>query len=161
MIIFFNLSGLGMMGASVGAGFAATHLLNLPDETPAFYFAAGSVALIADGLVRSQSDSGHWLSPTGGGHFLFIPVWVFGLLWLLIGGARAIMGERSAVVDGVIVAGVVIAILGVGIYRASQTDSELAAGGSTGAAEWECPKCSRWNAGNFRFCKHCQTEKVG
>jgi hypothetical protein len=45
----------------------------------------GPLALAADLVYRLTIRDGHWLVPTAGGKFLFLPVWVFGVFWTIYG----------------------------------------------------------------------------
>jgi hypothetical protein len=58
------------------------------------YCGAGAFAVMADLVLRSitKTDTGdsHWIDPRAGGHFFFVPIWCWGLVWIVYNwGAHA------------------------------------------------------------------------
>src|SRR5947207_11185728 len=94
MIIFFNLLGLGMLILSGAIGLGVRYLLGASGEA-AFMLTAGPIALLLDVPYRLLSPSGHWLSPTGGGNFLFIPIWFYATCWCIFGTLYAVLGHEE------------------------------------------------------------------
>lgn len=84
VVVFFNLIGLGMLAVSCVTGLVVTQLLGASGNAP-FMLIAGPIALACDAIYRWRHPAGHWLHPNGGGSFCFVPVWVVGMLWLVLG----------------------------------------------------------------------------
>jgi hypothetical protein len=162
-VVFFNLIGLGMLALSAAAAFGVAYLLGASGETP-FLLIAGPIALACDVAYRWKHPRGHWLHPNKGGSFCFVPVWVFGALWLVLGIARTLTGQdRAGMLDAVIVGLAVLILLGVAIARAAPADAPPPADASSpppphAAADWECSRCGQKNAGRVRVCERCQLQ---
>src|SRR5262249_48729877 len=113
--IFFNFLGLGMLALSFTAAYAVSHLLGVSGNAP-FMLVSGPIAFVCDVAYRRKHPTGHWLHPTGGGSFLFVPIWVFGTLWIMIGLVYAARGQEEPGVVGPIAIGLmVLVILGIAI----------------------------------------------
>jgi len=155
-IVFFNFLGLGMFVASWTVAFIAADALGLAGEGPRMVV-AGPMAVLLDGLFRWRHPAGHWLNPTGGGNVLFIPVWVFGVFWTLLGLTYCATGQdEPGVLGGLIIGLVAVAILGVAVFRGMRSESSSSQ--SSTSEDWECSRCAHWNRAHVRFCKNCQLE---
>ena len=81
-MIFFNFLGLGF----VVLGFAAGAVSNVVLHGNPMQLVLG--ALVAGGLdfyVRSSQGEQHWFHFRAGGHVMFIPVWIWGVLMVFCG----------------------------------------------------------------------------
>ena len=92
-MIVFNLVGLVMLVIGFGVAFGVDHLLGPSAEGPLMLIAGLLVALM-DGGYRTQRPGGHWLRGSGGGSLFFLPVWMFGVLWLVLGAIYTIRGHN-------------------------------------------------------------------
>jgi hypothetical protein len=92
-VIVFNTLGLGMVIGSVALayGFAAIlWALGLNVGEGVVPVIAGPLMVIWDLVYRRQRAteySNWWYYPHLGGHIVFAPIWVIGLLCLVLGGA--------------------------------------------------------------------------
>lgn len=89
--LHINSVGLAILVFSFGAAFGIGWLAGLGNEGEVMAIGGALVALM-DFTVRLFGEDGHWLYPRRGGMFLFLPVWVFGLLWLGLGVYRVLAG---------------------------------------------------------------------
>jgi len=87
-MLIFNWQGLTMAAFAFAAAFGVGHLLGTDEEGP-LMMVAGPLCTLFDLFFRWKSIGGHWLSPNGGGMFFFIPLWMLGILWLILGMMRA------------------------------------------------------------------------
>lgn len=80
----FNLTGFTLFAISIGAAFGIGCLIGTTEEGPLMII-AGPIAIALDLLVRLKGEDGHWIAPGGGGALLFIPMWIIGIIWLILG----------------------------------------------------------------------------
>jgi len=78
-MLFFNIPGILMMGASFLLTELIFNVLNFSEDTNKMLIAA-PLMILADGLYRWKSEFGHWVLPNGGGNLFFIPIWFIGLV---------------------------------------------------------------------------------
>lgn len=141
--VFFNLLGLGMLVISATAGLMVVDILDASGEAP-FMMTAGPIALACDVAYRWKDPTGHWLRPGGGGHLLFIPIWVFGLWWSVLGIAYAITGQEKSDLVGVIVASAIaVGILGVAILKSLRSTAPHSS--LPESMDWQCTRCGHQN----------------
>jgi hypothetical protein len=86
-MIIFNLIGIGICAIAFGSAFAIGRYFGISGEDPLMLI-AGPIAIVADLLYRLKSKGGHWIHPRGGGALFFLPVWCFGVIWIVIGATR-------------------------------------------------------------------------
>jgi hypothetical protein len=55
---------------------------------------AGPLCVIMDLVYRATRPVRRWFHPDGGGALFFIPVWMFGVLWVVLGIVRTVEGGR-------------------------------------------------------------------
>lgn len=54
---------------------------------------AGPVVALADLLYRAKRGERRWLHPHSGGNLFFVPVWVLGVLWFVLGIVYTVQGR--------------------------------------------------------------------
>jgi len=91
-MIIFNLVGLVMLAISFGVAFLTGWIMGTTAEGP-LMIVAGPLAAACDAAYRWKHSAGHWFHPDGGGSLFFLPVWTFGLLWLVLGIVYTVQGR--------------------------------------------------------------------
>ena len=92
MILIFNWPGILMVAIALGIASGIGQLAGTSAEGPPMIIAGLSCA--AMDLVYRARRSGHrWLHANFGGALFFIPVWILGIVWLVLGVASAIQGR--------------------------------------------------------------------
>lgn len=81
---FFNYRGLIMCVIAFTIAISAGRLLELPGEGPVMII-AGPLVMFCDLGYRLTNEAGHWAISDRGGSLLALPLWSFGLLWLVLG----------------------------------------------------------------------------
>jgi len=89
-VIVFNFTALIICAIAFGAGFGVTHIAGLEGEGPLMLI-AGPIAALLDLVWRKRHDD-NWFRANGGGSLFWLPVWLFGLLWLVLGVVYTIRG---------------------------------------------------------------------
>jgi hypothetical protein len=97
--MIFNLLGVVFFLILAMASFLIQHFLGKWGPVdPVGDFVLGSLTVLLDGGYRATSfrEQGGWrfLSPSTGGHLFFIPVWVLGVIWILV-GCYALATDRA------------------------------------------------------------------
>lgn len=82
--IIFNPVGLVMLVVSFGAAFLLGHTFGFSGEGP-LMIAASPLVIGSDLLYRFKLGEKHWFHPNGGGMLFYLPVWIFGEFWLVLG----------------------------------------------------------------------------
>jgi hypothetical protein len=54
---------------------------------------AGPLAVACDVIYRWKHPNGHWGYPSGGGSLFFLPVWLFGIVWFILGISYVVQGR--------------------------------------------------------------------
>ena len=54
---------------------------------------AGLLCIALDLVYRFKRDDRRWFSPGVGGALFFIPVWVLGIVWLVLGIVDTVQGH--------------------------------------------------------------------
>lgn len=83
-MIIFNLAGMVMLIVGFAIAIPLCSALGWSGEGPPMLIAGPLVALM-DMVYRFRSREGHWFAPRSGGSLFFLPVWGFGLLWIIFG----------------------------------------------------------------------------
>jgi hypothetical protein len=158
VVIFFNLLGVAMVGLSWGIAVGLASLLG-PWGYGAENAVAGSIAILCDGTCRWKTPTGHWFHPARGGNLLFLPIWFYGMGWLLLGMTHLVFFRDRDKVPEAVAATVVIAmsltVISVAIIRFVRA---MPAESSAAEPSWECSRCGHANAGHRRVCKQCRLE---
>ena len=100
MSLIFNIPGLVFAVAALGIAYAIGGLVTgeWHGDNAVSFFVLGTLALAMDLGYRARRvhDSSAWrfVRPTAGGHILFIPIWVFGAIWIIMGGVDLATGRR-------------------------------------------------------------------
>jgi hypothetical protein len=89
-VIVFNLPALVICAIAFGAGFGVRHLAGASGEGLAMVV-AGPIAAALDLAWRMRNDR-NWFRPAGGGALFWLPVWAFGILWLVLGVVYMVRG---------------------------------------------------------------------
>src|SRR5205823_460511 len=79
-----NKAGYVLIGISFGLAYFVCWLSG-DTRNDRMLMIGGPIATVLDLGYRRYSAGGHWLLPGQGGRFLFLPIWVFGFIWLAIG----------------------------------------------------------------------------
>jgi hypothetical protein len=82
--MIFNLPGIVMAVVGFAIAFGVGELVGVSAEGPLMMI-AGPMIAIFDLAYRRKTENGHWLIPNRGGSLLFIPAWVLGLFWAVLG----------------------------------------------------------------------------
>ena len=90
-MIIINLAGVVELAIAFGAAFGVGHLTGLSAEGPLMLI-AGPLAIACDLGYRLARSQGHWFHPGCGGSMFYLPVWLFGILWLVLGAMRTLNG---------------------------------------------------------------------
>jgi hypothetical protein len=92
MIIIFNIAGMVMMLISFGIAYGVCHMLGNTAE--GFWMViSGLVAMVLDFTYRFMKAVPRYFHPKGGGSVFFLPVWLFGVIWLVLGVVYTIRGH--------------------------------------------------------------------
>ena len=93
-MIIFNFIGLAMVGACFAIAYVFGWVTSSTGEDVLMVI-AGPLLFICDMLYRRKRTVGTegqwWYHHRRGGQLFFIPIWVFGLLWMLLGTFRLLM----------------------------------------------------------------------
>jgi hypothetical protein len=91
-VIIFNLPGILIAAIAFGIAFGVGHLAHLSGEGPLMII-AGPLCAAMDLVYRAKRSGRGWFHPSLGGALFFIPVWVFGILWFVLGIVYSIQGH--------------------------------------------------------------------
>ena len=82
--IIFNVPGILMVAVAFGIAFGIGHLTGTSAEGPLMII-AGPLCTAMDLVYRFKRANRRWFSPSVGGALFFIPVWILGIVWLVLG----------------------------------------------------------------------------
>jgi hypothetical protein len=91
-IIIFNIPGIVITAIAFAAAFGIGHLAGTSAEGPLMII-AGPLCIIMDLLYRFKRADRRWFSPGAGGALFFIPVWILGVFWLVLGIVDTVRGH--------------------------------------------------------------------
>jgi hypothetical protein len=91
-MIIFNLPGILMTATGFGIAAGIGHLAGTSAEGPLMII-AGPLCAAMDLAYRFKRHAGRWFHPSYGGALFFIPVWILGVIWLVLGIAYTIQGR--------------------------------------------------------------------
>ncbi len=83
-IIIFNVQVIAMVAIAFAVTFGVGHLAGISAEGP-LMMVAGPLCMALDLVYRLKLADRRWFSPGAGGSLFFIPVWILGVLWLILG----------------------------------------------------------------------------
>src|SRR4051812_28944183 len=98
-IIIFNWPGILMAAIAFGIAFGVGRLAGISAEGPLMII-AGPLCAAMDLVYRFRHPDRRWFHPNWGGALFFIPVWILGIVWLVLGIVYTIQGggyPRAAV----------------------------------------------------------------
>jgi hypothetical protein len=91
-IIHINLPGIVICGFAFAAAFGIGHLIGTSDEGHLMII-AGPLCVALDASYRFWRPERRWFHPDTGGSFFFIPIWLLGIVWLVLGIVYTIRGQ--------------------------------------------------------------------
>jgi hypothetical protein len=91
-MIIYNYPGIIMGAIAFGIAFGVGHLTGISDEGPLMIMAA-PLCIALDLFYRFKSPDRRWIHPDHGGSLFFVPVWVMGIVWLILGIVYTVRGE--------------------------------------------------------------------
>lgn len=80
-VLHCNAAGFLILAVSFGTAFGVGWIAGFNDEGRLMVVGGALVALIDFGF-RTTRENGHWFYPSRGGELFFLPVWLFGVLWV-------------------------------------------------------------------------------
>jgi hypothetical protein len=84
LIVIFNALGLAFIGIGFAVAMSIRAVAGIESEG-ATMLILGPVVAATDLIFRLSHRDGHWFSPRRGGQLFFLPVWMFGVLWIVLG----------------------------------------------------------------------------
>ncbi len=94
MLIIFNWLGVAFVGIGIGLSTAASFVFGIHSEG-GLMMILGPAVLVSDLSYRLFHKNGHWFWPSRGGNLFFLPAWMFGMLWLVLGGVYLYRGDAG------------------------------------------------------------------
>jgi hypothetical protein len=91
-MLIYNIVGIVIFALSFAVGFGVAHLAGRSDSGLMMVL-AGPLAIILDLGYRLLRPTGHWLHPERGGSLFFLPMWLFGIVWTVLGAIYLIRGS--------------------------------------------------------------------
>lgn len=83
-IIIFSLRGIIMVAIAFAIAFGIGYLAGTSAEGPLMMI-AGPLCVAIDLAYRIRPSERRWFHPSFGGALFFIPVWILGIVWLVLG----------------------------------------------------------------------------
>ena len=93
-MLIINWVGLAICAIGFGVSFAVGHFLFHSTSEGLIMVIAGPIVCALDVLYRMKSQPGQWSLSQGGGCLFWVPVWAFGVVWLVL-GIFYLMGGRA------------------------------------------------------------------
>ena len=91
-IIIFNVPGIVMTAIALAVAFGVGHVAGTYSEGP-LMIVAGPLCIALDLIYRLRRANRRWFSPAVGGALFFIPVWIVGIIWLVLGIVYTVQGH--------------------------------------------------------------------
>lgn len=91
-ILIFNGPGIVMAVVAFAIAFGIGKLTGTSAEGPLMMI-AGPICIALDLAYRFQYSARRWFHPDAGGALFYIPVWLLGILWLVLGIAYTVQGR--------------------------------------------------------------------
>jgi hypothetical protein len=91
-VIVYNIPGIIMVAISFGIAIGVGHLLGISAEGPLMII-AGPLCAACNLGYRFMRPGGHWFHPDRGGSLFFLPVWLLGIVWVVLGAAYTIIAR--------------------------------------------------------------------
>jgi len=83
-VLHINATGLAILAVSFATAIGVGWIAGFNDEGRLMILGGALVSLL-DFTLRVAREEGHWLYPTRGGMLFFLPLWMFGVLWVGLG----------------------------------------------------------------------------
>jgi hypothetical protein len=91
-LLHFNMSGIIIFLLAFCIALGVGHLASVSDEGPLMMI-GGPLCIAMDASLRLRNTERRWFHPHSGGSFVHIPMWLLGIVWLLLGIAYTIRGR--------------------------------------------------------------------
>ena len=91
-VIIFNWPGILITAIAFGIAFCVGYLAGITAEGPLMII-AGPLCAAMDLTYRFWRPYRRWFHPSFGGALFFIPVWILGIVWLVLGIVYTIQGH--------------------------------------------------------------------
>jgi hypothetical protein len=91
LIIIFNALGLAFIGIGFGVAMLIRSVAGVESEGGTM-LVLGPIVAATDLIFRFSHRDGHWFWPKRGGQLFFLPVWMFGVLWTVLGAVYLYRG---------------------------------------------------------------------
>ena len=91
IVVIFNWLGLLMAAIAFGTAFGVGHLVGTTTKGPLMTI-AGPLCAAIDLAYRYRRPDRRWFHPSFGGALFFIPVWILGIVWLVLGVVYVVRG---------------------------------------------------------------------
>jgi hypothetical protein len=92
--IIFNWLGLAFLGIGFAVAMSIRAAAGIESEGGTMLI-LGPVVLVTDLAYRLLRKDGHWFSSRQGGQLFFLPLWMFGVLWTILGAVYLYRGESA------------------------------------------------------------------
>jgi len=83
-VIIFNVPGISMVALGISIAFGIGMILGTSAEGPLMLI-SGPLVAIFDLAYRSTRPQPRWFHPGFGGSLFYLPVWLFGVIWTVLG----------------------------------------------------------------------------
>jgi hypothetical protein len=97
MILIFNGLGLAFIGIGLAVSILVGNAIGISGEGPQMLL-LGPVVALSDLAYRLMHKNGHWFWPSCGGQLFCLPVWFFGVLWVVFGLVDTFRGASAETV---------------------------------------------------------------
>ena len=121
-VLTFNIVGIVMLVVAVVIGAGVREIAGATAEGPEMIL-MGALAILFDVTYRVRQPEGHWISPFGGGNIMFIPVWLLGASWFVVGIVYSCTRPVPLGLLGLgMIALLVVAALGLAVFQLIRCD---------------------------------------
>ncbi len=91
-MIIFNIIGLVMLAIGFGMSFGVGSVGGLTGEGP-LMIVAGPLLIVSGIWHRMSLGASAWFRPRAGGSLFFAPVWLWGVIWSVLGVVYTLQGR--------------------------------------------------------------------
>jgi hypothetical protein len=82
--IHINLPGIVICGLAFGIAFGVGYFIGTSEEGPLMII-AGPLCAAMDASLRLRKGERRMFHPHAGGNLFFIPIWLLGIVWFVLG----------------------------------------------------------------------------
>ena len=93
-VIIFNWLGFAFLAVGFAIAMSVRAVAGIQTEGASMLI-LGPVVLATDLAYRLLRKDGHWFSSSRGGSLFFLPVWMFGVLWTVLGAVYLYRGGSA------------------------------------------------------------------